>query len=332
LSFKYTIKKTILDSKFDIIQTAKNSINNQGNSILELSKFVNEDFKSAVKLINSIKGRVIVSGIGKSAIIGRKIVATLNSTGTPSVFMHAAEAVHGDLGIVQKNDVIILISKSGNTTEIKDLLPFLKNTGVKLIAISSDENSFLVNNCDYFLNSFIKKEACPNNLAPTTSTTAQLVIGDALAICLLEMKGFKENDFAKFHPGGSLGKKLYLKVKDLVIKNLKPQVNLNDNFKNVIDEISKKMLGATAVLNNKVAVGIITDGDLRRIFSENIDLKSIIASDLMSKYPKKINSEILAYDALKIMNLNKITQLIVEDNKQYTGIIHLHNILNEGIS
>lgn len=330
--FKYTIKKTILDSKFDIIQTAKNSINNQGNSILELSKFVNEDFKSAVKLINSIKGRVIVSGIGKSAIIGRKIVATLNSTGTPSVFMHAAEAVHGDLGIVQKNDVIILISKSGNTTEIKDLLPFLKNTGVKLIAISSDENSFLVNNCDYFLNSFIKKEACPNNLAPTTSTTAQLVIGDALAICLLEMKGFKENDFAKFHPGGSLGKKLHLKVKDLVIKNLKPQVNLNDNFKNVINEISKKMLGATAVLNNKVAVGIITDGDLRRIFSENIDLKSIIASDLMSKYPKKINSEILAYDALKIMNLNKITQLIVEDNKQYTGIIHLHNILNEGIS
>lgn len=332
MSFKYTIKKTILDSKFDIIQTAKNSINNQGNSILELSKFVNEDFKNAVKLINSIKGRVIVSGIGKSAIIGRKIVATLNSTGTPSVFMHAAEAVHGDLGIVQKNDVIILISKSGNTTEIKDLLPFLKNTGVKLIAISSDENSFLVNNCDYFLNSFIKKEACPNNLAPTTSTTAQLVIGDALAICLLEMKGFKENDFAKFHPGGSLGKKLHLKVKDLVIKNLKPQVNLNDNFKNVIDEISKKMLGATAVLNNKVAVGIITDGDLRRIFSENIDLKSIIASDLMSKYPKKINSEILAYDALKIMNLNKITQLIVEDNKQYTGIIHLHNILNEGIS
>ena len=332
MTFKYTIKKTILDSKFDIIQTAKNSINNQGNSILELSKFVNEDFKNAVKLINSIKGRVIVSGIGKSAIIGRKIVATLNSTGTPSVFMHAAEAVHGDLGIVQKNDVIILISKSGNTTEIKDLLPFLKNTGVKLIAISSDENSFLVNNCDYFLNSFIKKEACPNNLAPTTSTTAQLVIGDALAICLLEMKGFKENDFAKFHPGGSLGKKLHLKVKDLVIKNLKPQVNLNDNFKNVIDEISKKMLGATAVLNNKVAVGIITDGDLRRIFSENIDLKSIIASDLMSKYPKKINSEILAYDALKIMNLNKITQLIVEDNKQYTGIIHLHNILNEGIS
>jgi arabinose-5-phosphate isomerase len=321
-----------LDSKFDIIQTAKNSIINQGNSILELSNFINKDFKSSVELINSIKGRVIVSGIGKSAIIGMKIVATLNSTGTPSIFMHAAEAVHGDLGIVQNNDVIVLISKSGNTNEIKDLIPFLKNTGVKLIAISSDENSFLVKNCDYFLNSFIKKEACPNNLAPTTSTTAQLVVGDALAICLSEMNGFKENDFARFHPGGSLGKKLHLKVKDLVNKNLKPQVNLDESFNNVVNEISKKMLGATAVINNEVAIGIITDGDLRRFFSKNIDLKSIKASDLMSKSPKKINSEILASDALKIMNSNKITQLIVEDNKTYTGIIHLHNILNEGIS
>lgn len=321
-----------MDSKFDIIQTAKNSIINQGNSILELSNFINKDFKSSVELINSIKGRVIVSGIGKSAIIGMKIVATLNSTGTPSIFMHAAEAVHGDLGIVQNNDVIVLISKSGNTNEIKDLIPFLKNTGVKLIAISSDENSFLVKNCDYFLNSFIKKEACPNNLAPTTSTTAQLVVGDALAICLSEMNGFKENDFARFHPGGSLGKKLHLKVKDLVNKNLKPQVNLDESFNNVVNEISKKMLGATAVINNEVAIGIITDGDLRRFFSKNIDLKSIKASDLMSKSPKKINSEILASDALKIMNSNKITQLIVEDNKTYTGIIHLHNILNEGIS
>ena len=238
-----------MDSKFDIIQTAKNSIKNQGNSILELSNFINKDFKNAVELINSIQGRVIVTGIGKSAIIGMKIVATLNSTGTPSVFMHASEAVHGDLGIVQKNDIIVLISKSGNTTEIKNLLPFLKNADVKLIAISSNENSFLVKNCDYFLNSFIKKEACPNNLAPTTSTTAQLVVGDALAICLSELKGFKENDFAKFHPGGSLGKKLHLKIKDLVAKNLKPQVDLKDTFYNVVDEISKKMLGATAVLN-----------------------------------------------------------------------------------
>ena len=321
-----------MGSKIDIIQTAKNSIKNQGNSILELSNFINEDFKNAVELINLTQGRVIITGIGKSAIIGMKIVATLNSTGTPSAFMHASEAVHGDLGIVQKNDIIILISKSGNTTEIKNLLPFLKNADIKLIAISSNENSFLVKNCDYFLNSFIKKEACPNNLAPTTSTTAQLVVGDALAICLSELKGFKKNDFAKFHPGGSLGKKLHLKIKDLVAKNLKPQVDLNDKFNNIVDEISKKMLGATAVVNNETAVGIITDGDLRRIFLKNIDLKSIKASDLMTKFPKKINSEILASDALKIMNSNKITQLIVEDEKKYIGIVHLHNILNEGVS
>tara|TARA_B100001175_G_scaffold40439_3_gene29812 strand:- start:684 stop:1649 length:966 start_codon:yes stop_codon:yes gene_type:complete len=321
-----------LDSKFDIIKTAKNSINNQGQSILQLTNFINEDFKNTVEFIHSIKGRVIVSGIGKSAIIGMKIVATLNSTGTPSIFMHAAEAVHGDLGIIQDNDVVVLISKSGNTSEIKDLLPFLKNTGIKLVAISSEKNSFLVNNCDFFLNSFIKKEACPNNLAPTTSTTAQLVIGDALAICLSEMKGFKENDFAKFHPGGSLGKKLHLRVKDLLSKNLKPAVDFDESFKNIVDEISKKMLGATAVLKNGLAVGIITDGDLRRFFSKNSDSKSVKASDLMSSSPKKINSEILASEALKLMNKNKITQLIVEDKNNYLGIIHLHNILNEGIS
>ena len=321
-----------MDSKFDIIKTAKNSINNQGQSILQLTNFINEDFKNTVEFIHSIKGRVIVSGIGKSAIIGMKIVATLNSTGTPSIFMHAAEAVHGDLGIIQDNDVVVLISKSGNTSEIKDLLPFLKNTGIKLVAISSEKNSFLVNNCDFFLNSFIKKEACPNNLAPTTSTTAQLVIGDALAICLSEMKGFKENDFAKFHPGGSLGKKLHLRVKDLLSKNLKPEVDFDESFKNIVDEISKKMLGATAVLKNGLAVGIITDGDLRRFFSKNSDSKSVKASDLMSSSPKKINTEILASEALKLLNKNKITQLIVEDKNNYLGIIHLHNILNEGIS
>ena len=258
-----------MNSKFDIIKVAKKSIENQGKSILELSNFINKDFKNCIEYINSIEGRIIVSGIGKSAIIGMKIVATLNSTGSPAVFMHAAEAVHGDLGILQKNDVIILISKSGNTSEIKDLVPFLKNSGVKIIAITSDKNSFLGTNSDYFLNSFVKKEACPNNLAPTTSTTAQLVIGDALAICLSELKGFKESDFAKFHPGGTLGKKLHLIVKDLVSKNLKPQVNYNENFKNIIDEISKKMLGATAVLKNGKVIGIITDGDLRRFFSKN---------------------------------------------------------------
>ena len=321
-----------MNLKFDIIKTAKKSIDNQGKSILELSNYINEDFKNSVKYINSIQGRIIVSGIGKSAIIGMKIVATLNSTGSPAIFMHATEAVHGDLGILQKNDVIILISKSGNTSEIKDLVPFLKSFGVKIISITSDKNSFLAKNSDYFLNSFIKKEACPNNLAPTTSTTAQLVIGDALAICLSELKGFKESDFAKFHPGGSLGKKLHLKVKDLVTKNLKPQVNYNETFKNIIDEISKKMLGATAVLKNKKVIGIITDGDLRRFFSKNINLNRITAVDLMSKSPKKTNSDILAFEAFKIMKKNKITQLIVEDNNNYTGIIHIHNIIKEGIS
>jgi len=321
-----------LNLKFDIIKTAKKSIDNQGKSILELSNYINEDFKNSVKYINSIQGRIIVSGIGKSAIIGMKIVATLNSTGSPAIFMHATEAVHGDLGILQKNDVIILISKSGNTSEIKDLVPFLKSFGVKIISITSDKNSFLAKNSDYFLNSFVKKEACPNNLAPTTSTTAQLVIGDALAICLSELKGFKESDFAKFHPGGSLGKKLHLKVKDLVTKNLKPQVNYNETFKNIIDEISKKMLGATAVLKNKKVIGIITDGDLRRFFSKNINLNRITAVDLMSKSPKKTNSDILAFEAFKIMKKNKITQLIVEDNNNYTGIIHIHNIIKEGIS
>ena len=321
-----------MNLKFDIIQTAKKSIDNQGKSILELSNYINEDFKNSVKYINSIQGRIIVSGIGKSAIIGMKIVATLNSTGSPAIFMHATEAVHGDLGILQKNDVIILISKSGNTSEIKDLVPFLKSFGVKIISITSDKNSFLAKNSDYFLNSFVKKEACPNNLAPTTSTTAQLVIGDALAICLSELKGFKESDFAKFHPGGSLGKKLHLKVKDLVTKNLKPQVNYNETFKNIIDEISKKMLGATAVLKNKKVIGIITDGDLRRFFSKNINLNRITAVDLMSKSPKKTNSDILAFEAFKIMKKNKITQLIVEDNNNYTGIIHIHNIIKEGIS
>lgn len=321
-----------MNPKFDIIKAAKKSIENQGKSILELSNFINEDFKQCIEYINSIQGRIIVSGIGKSAIIGMKIVATLNSTGSPAIFMHAAEAVHGDLGILQKNDVIILISKSGNTSEIKDLVPFLKNSGVKLIAITSDKNSFLGTNSDYFLNSFVKKEACPNNLAPTTSTTAQLVIGDALAICLSELKGFKESDFAKFHPGGTLGKKLHLKVKDLVTKNLKPQVNYNENFKNIIDEISKKMLGATAVLNNGKVIGIITDGDLRRFFSKNLNSNSVTAADLMSKSPKKTSSDILAYEALQIMKKNKITQLIVEDNNNYTGIIHLHNIIKEGIS
>ena len=321
-----------MNSKFDIIKVAKKSIENQGNSVLNLSNLIDINFKNSVKLLASTKGRIILTGVGKSAIIGKKIVATMNSTGSPAIFMHAAEALHGDLGIVQNDDVIIVISKSGNTQEIKQLVPFLKTTGVKLISITSDKNSFLAINSDFFINSFIEKEACPNNLAPTTSTTAQLVIGDAIAICLLEIKGFNKKDFAKYHPGGSLGKKLNVKVNDLLDVNLKPEVSFNEKFENVIDEISKNMLGATAVLKNKKIMGIITDGDLRRFFSKNINPKSITASEIMTKSPISVRSNILAYDAFKIMKENKITQLIVTENKNYVGIIHLHNILKEGIS
>tara|TARA_B100001093_G_scaffold74859_1_gene65618 strand:- start:4274 stop:5239 length:966 start_codon:yes stop_codon:yes gene_type:complete len=321
-----------LNSKFDIIKVAKKSIENQGNSVLNLSNLIDINFKESVKLLASTKGRIILTGVGKSAIIGKKIVATMNSTGSPAIFMHAAEALHGDLGIVQNDDVIIVISKSGNTQEIKQLVPFLKTTGVKLISITSDKNSFLAINSDFFINSFIEKEACPNNLAPTTSTTAQLVIGDAIAICLLEIKGFNKKDFAKYHPGGSLGKKLNVRVNDLLDLNLKPEVSFNDKFENIIDEISKNMLGATAVLKNKKIIGIITDGDLRRFFSKNINPKSITASEIMTKSPISVRSNILAYDAFKIMKENKITQLIVTKNKNYVGIIHLHNILKEGIS
>ncbi|MGY8946309.1 MAG: KpsF/GutQ family sugar-phosphate isomerase [Flavobacteriales bacterium] len=321
-----------MNSNFNILKTAQESIKNQGEAILNLSKFIDSDFENSVNAIQAINGRVIITGVGKSAIIGKKIVATFNSTGTPAIFMHAAEAVHGDLGIVQDDDIVILISKSGNTSEIKTLVPFLKKIKVKLIAISSEKNSFLGINSDFFLKSFIKKEACPNNLAPTTSTTAQLVIGDALAICLSELSGFKKSDFARYHPGGSLGKELHLKVKEIIIKNKIPEVKEKDNLTTIINEISNKMLGATAITNNGKAVGIITDGDLRRFFSSGKELNSVSAKDFMSKAPKTINSETLASEALLIMNKNKITQLIVQDKDKYIGIIHLHNILNEGLS
>lgn len=321
-----------MNSNFNILKTAQESIKNQGEAILNLSKFINSDFENSVNAIQAINGRVIITGVGKSAIIGKKIVATFNSTGTPAIFMHAAEAVHGDLGIVQDDDIVILISKSGNTSEIKTLVPFLKKIKVTLIAISSEKNSFLGMNSDFFLKSFIKKEACPNNLAPTTSTTAQLVIGDALAICLSELSGFKKSDFARYHPGGSLGKELHLKVKEIIIKNKIPEVKEKDNLTTIINEISNKMLGATAITNNGKAVGIITDGDLRRFFSSGKELNSVSAKDFMSKAPKTINSETLASKALLIMNKNKITQLIVQDKDNYIGIIHLHNILNEGLS
>jgi arabinose-5-phosphate isomerase len=320
-----------LKSKDNILKIAKDSFVNQGNAILNLHKYLTADFENAIRKIHSSSGRVIVSGIGKSAIIGSKIVATLNSTGTPSIFMHAAEAIHGDLGIIQNDDIIILLSKSGNTPEIKNLIPFIKQRNINIISISSEPNSYLAKNSDYFLNSHIEKEACLNNLAPTTSTTAQLVIGDAIAICLSQINGFNKNDFAKHHPGGILGKKLYLKVDEIINKNLKPQLLESDDFKTTIDVISKNLLGAAVVVKNNKPIGIITDGDIRRIFSNESNFNNILAKDLMSKDPFIIDSKTLASTALSIMNKNKITQIVVTKDNVYSGLIHLHNILNEGL-
>ena len=321
-----------MKSKYNILKIAKDSFVNQGNAILNLHKYLTIDFENAINKINSLSGRVIVSGIGKSAIIGSKIVATLNSTGTPSIFMHAAEAIHGDLGIIQNDDIIILLSKSGNTSEIKNLVPFIKQRNISIISITSEPNSYLAKNSDYLLNSRIEEEACLNNLAPTTSTTAQLVIGDAIAICLSKINGFNENDFAKHHPGGILGKKLYLKVDEIINKNLKPQLFESDDFKTIIDVISKNLLGAAVVVKDNKPIGIITDGDIRRVFSNESNFNNILAKDLMSKNPFIIDSKTLASEALSIMNKNKITQIVVTKNGDYFGLIHLHNILNEGLS
>jgi arabinose-5-phosphate isomerase len=284
-----------------------------------------------VELIFNSRGRVIITGIGKSAIIANKIVATLNSTGTPSVFMHAADAIHGDLGLVLKDDVVICISKSGNTPEIKVLIPLLKKTKNPLIAITGNMNSMLAEQANFVFNSYVEKEACPNNLAPTTSTTAQLVMGDALAVSLLKIRGFSSNDFAKYHPGGALGKKLYLSVKDLLILNEKPTVSLKSGINEVIIEISEKRLGVTAVTENSRIVGIITDGDLRRMLTKSEDFSKLSAEDIMSKSPKTININAMAIEAMELMESNKISQLLVEDNEQYAGVIHLHDLIKEGI-
>ena len=321
-----------MNTNKNIIEIAKDSFENQGKSILSLGQYLTKDFEDTVNTIHSSSGRVIVSGIGKSAIIGMKIVATLNSTGTPAIFMHAAEAIHGDLGVVQNNDTVILISKSGNTPEIKNLVPFLKERSICLVSITSNSSSFLAKNSNFFLSCYIEKEACLNNLAPTTSTTAQLVIGDALAICLSNLNGFSPNDFAKHHPGGMLGKKLFLKVSEIIDKNLKPELSENDDFKTVIDVISKNLLGAAVVTLNKKAIGIITDGDIRRVLSKNQNIKDFNAKNLMSLNPQKISSDTLASKALEIMNQHKITQLVVEDDNKYIGLIHMHNIINEGLA
>ncbi len=314
-----------------IINIAKQTIEMESKAILNLSNLVNDDFANAVELIYQSKGRVIITGIGKSAIIASKIVATLNSTGTPSVFMHAADAIHGDLGLILEDDVVICISKSGNTPEIKVLIPLIKSSKNKLIAITGNTESFLGQHANYILNAFVEKEACPNNLAPTTSTTAQLVMGDALAICLLELRGFSSNDFAKYHPGGALGKKLYLRVLDISSVNQKPKVVASTSIKEVIIEITKKMLGVTAVVENNKIIGIITDGDLRRMLTKVDDFSKLTAKDIMSSNPKRINAEAMAIDALELMEANGISQLLVEENGNYSGVVHLHDLIKEGI-
>lgn len=320
-----------MNSKKAILSYAKNTIIDESVAISKIADLLDHSFADAVELIFNSRGRVIITGIGKSAIIANKIVATLNSTGTPSVFMHAADAIHGDLGLVLKDDVVICISKSGNTPEIKVLIPLLKKTKNPLIAITGNMNSMLAEQANFVFNSYVEKEACPNNLAPTTSTTAQLVMGDALAVSLLKIRGFSSNDFAKYHPGGALGKKLYLTVKDLLILNEKPTVSLKSGINEVIIEISEKRLGVTAVTENSRIVGIITDGDLRRMLTKSEDFSKLLAEDIMSKYPKTININAMAIEAMELMESNKISQLLVEDNEQYAGVIHLHDLIKEGI-
>ena len=320
-----------MGQKDSIINTAKQTIEMESQAISNLSNLVNDDFANAVTLIYQSKGRVIITGIGKSAIIANKIVATLNSTGTPAIFMHAADAIHGDLGLILEDDVVICISKSGNTPEIKVLVPLIKSAKNKMIAITGNADSFLGQQADFVLNAYVEKEACPNNLAPTTSTTAQLVIGDALAVCLLELRGFSSRDFAKYHPGGALGKKLYLRVQDISSVNQKPKVSSHTNIKEVIVEITEKMLGVTAVVEENKIIGIITDGDLRRMLSKADDFSQLTAKDIMSSNPKRIEADAMAIDAKKIMENNGISQLLVEENGNYAGVIHLHDLIKEGI-
>ncbi|HRX93713.1 MAG TPA: KpsF/GutQ family sugar-phosphate isomerase [Chitinophagaceae bacterium] len=315
-----------------IKQVALRTIELEAESVSGLASGINEDFEKAVQVIHDSRGRVVVSGIGKSAVIAQKIVATFNSTGTPSIFMHAADAIHGDLGIVQQHDVVIIISKSGESPEIKVLVPLIKNFGNTLIAMVGNTHSFLAKNASIILDTTVEQEACPNNLAPTTSTTAQLVMGDVLAVCLMEMNGFKSDDFAKFHPGGMLGKKLYLRVADLYKDNERPAVSAAVSLKEVIVEMTQKRLGVTAVIDEADnLLGIITDGDLRRMLEKNTAIDSIKASDIMSSNPKTIGPEELAVNALDLLRKNEITQLVVTENNKYLGIIHLHDLIKEGL-
>lgn len=319
----------ITDKK--IISLAQLTLQTEADSITQLKNLIGKNFVECVKIMFFSKGRIIVTGIGKSAIISQKIVSTLNSTGTPAVFMHAADAVHGDLGIIQGDDVVLCVSHSGNTSEIKVIVPMLKSSGNKLIAMTGEVNSYLAKNADVVLNVSVAKEACPMNLAPTSSTAAQMAMGDALAICLLECRGFTKEDFARFHPGGALGKKLYLKISDLYPVNPRPEVSPGDSVKKVILEISSKRLGATAVVKNKKLLGIITDGDLRRMLETKKSIDDVTAKDIMTARPKTVNKDMMAVDALQLMKKHNITQVVVTDKGKYLGFVHLHDLLREGI-
>ncbi|MNK00921.1 Arabinose 5-phosphate isomerase KdsD [compost metagenome] len=318
-------------NKDTILASAKKTILSESESIAKLVEFLDDDFAKAAEIIYNSRGRLVVTGIGKSALIATKIVATLNSTGTPSMFLHAAEAIHGDLGMVQPGDVVICISKSGNSPEIKVLVPLLKRFGNVLIGMTANKNSFLGKESDFVLNAYVESEACPNNLAPTNSTTAQLVLGDAIAVCLMEMRNFKSEDFAKYHPGGALGKKLLLRVGDMLDGTHKPEVTPQSSIKTAIVEISEKRLGVTAVIENNKVVGIITDGDIRRMLNDRDNIAGVTAADIMTRNPKTIRSTDMAADALNTMENHAITQLVVADDGEYKGILHLHDILKEGI-
>jgi arabinose-5-phosphate isomerase len=314
-----------------IIQKAKETIAIEAAAIERLIGFIDHHFEATVQAIYQCKGRLVVSGIGKSAIIAQKIVATLNSTGTPALFMHAADAIHGDLGMVQEDDLVMIVSKSGESPEIKVLVPFIKNLGNPVIALVGATDSYLAKEAQFLIPCTVEKEACPNNLAPTSSTTAQMVMGDTLAVALMTLNGFNGKDFAKFHPGGNLGKRLYLKVADLYIANAKPQVAPSASLKEVIVEITQKRLGVTAVVNNNTLCGIITDGDLRRMLSHINVLDSITAADILTPHPKTIGPNALAVEALEILKKHDISQLVVADGHTYLGIIHLHDLVREGI-
>ena len=317
--------------KIDLNKISKDVLDNYTSSVSHVEDCIDENFEVIIDYISKIKGRVIITGIGKSAIIGMKISATLNSTGTPSIFLHGSDALHGDIGVATKNDVMICLSKSGSNTETVDLVKQIKKLGIKLIGITSDKDSFLANNADYSIVNKIEREACPNNLAPTTSTSMQLLIGDLIAICLMSIKEFKSEDFALYHPSGSLGKKLTLKVSDILNFNSSPKVEITSSIKDAINEISSKMYGATAVLDKNIVVGIITDGDIRRVLNQNKNPMNLKVNEIMVKNPKFVSGDMLGSEALNLMNKSKITQLLVIDDGDYKGMIHMHELLKAGL-